>query len=386
MKRYSFSLNLFFPFLVLAFTLGASLLFNHLLSSHKYTSLIVFPDSTVATSPIEDTYQGGNSKVIQFVRDSTLSFSYTLKSGFAYPYAGANLRLSTDDTGGIDFTPYDSILISISSSTDDAVRIFLKGFLPKLYKADDPSAYLYKEIEYIPSQDDPTKSFPLKSFKLPTWWKLTTGLNDESLPLKRVPFIEIFSGLSRSGSDTVQLELSRIELKGKNRTVSSILLAKNVILWCFIAVFFMSMLIPILKTRLQYKNNRLKMLKLQKPVTLPEPVKSSSRILEYMASHFSNPDLSLLSVARGSGVAKNRVTEEIRSQLNTTFKGYLNQLRLNEAARLLKETSRQITEIALAVGFNNVSHFNRLFKEEFKKSPREYRAYFGKNSQFSDKN
>jgi AraC-like DNA-binding protein len=58
-----------------------------------------------------------------------------------------------------------------------------------------------------------------------------------------------------------------------------------------------------------------------------------------------------------------------------TFTGYVNKLRLTEAARLLTEQSTAtVAEIAYSVGYANVSYFNRLFKEEYNCTPKSFRA------------
>ena len=41
--------------------------------------------------------------------------------------------------------------------------------------------------------------------------------------------------------------------------------------------------------------------------------------------------------------------------------------------RLLRETDRQVMDIAYKVGYGNISHFNRVFKEAENCSPNEYR-------------
>ena len=78
-------------------------------------------------------------------------------------------------------------------------------------------------------------------------------------------------------------------------------------------------------------------------------------------------------IAQKTGINPKELSTLFRKFYNTNFKGYLNDLRLTEAARLLKETSKQITEIAFSVGYNNISHFSRIFKEKYTVSPKDFR-------------
>jgi transcriptional regulator GlxA family with amidase domain len=52
---------------------------------------------------------------------------------------------------------------------------------------------------------------------------------------------------------------------------------------------------------------------------------------------------------------------------------YLNTYRVEKAEDLLKDTSLDITEIAVKVGFQSIPHFNRIFRKISKTSPRDYR-------------
>lgn len=52
---------------------------------------------------------------------------------------------------------------------------------------------------------------------------------------------------------------------------------------------------------------------------------------------------------------------------------YINHCRLNKAARLLKEGDLPVSTIALETGFNNISYFNRQFRQKFQMTPGEYR-------------
>lgn len=60
-----------------------------------------------------------------------------------------------------------------------------------------------------------------------------------------------------------------------------------------------------------------------------------------------------------------------RQRLNTSFKDFVNQLRLEAACELLKKGT-SMTESAYASGFSSVRTFNRVFSNYMNMSPREY--------------
>lgn len=60
------------------------------------------------------------------------------------------------------------------------------------------------------------------------------------------------------------------------------------------------------------------------------------------------------------------------------FTRFVNEIRIVHACKLLTEKQLSISEICFNSGFNNVSHFNRLFKDITTKSPFEYRKQFVK--------
>lgn len=62
-----------------------------------------------------------------------------------------------------------------------------------------------------------------------------------------------------------------------------------------------------------------------------------------------------------------------KKQSGKTFTQFVNEFRIVHACKLLTEQPSGITEIAFESGFNNFSHFNKLFKEYTGKSPSAYR-------------
>lgn len=99
-----------------------------------------------------------------------------------------------------------------------------------------------------------------------------------------------------------------------------------------------------------------------------------SAVLDYIAAHFQDPELSLDTAARCQGISP-RYLQRLMASSGTSFTGRLNELRLQRAFELLAETNAQrISDIALEVGFSDVSHFNRLFRARFGDSPRGVRS------------
>lgn len=63
----------------------------------------------------------------------------------------------------------------------------------------------------------------------------------------------------------------------------------------------------------------------------------------------------------------------MRAALNEPLGNYMNRIRLNASAQMIRETGESISEIAEKIGYNNLSAFSKSFIKEFGISPQEYR-------------
>ena len=101
-----------------------------------------------------------------------------------------------------------------------------------------------------------------------------------------------------------------------------------------------------------------------------------SAVLDHIATHFQDPELSLERVARCQGISP-RYLQRLMASSGTSFTECVNELRLRRAFELLTEpqtSAQRISDVALEVGFSDVSHFNRLFRARFGDSPRGVRC------------
>lgn len=67
-----------------------------------------------------------------------------------------------------------------------------------------------------------------------------------------------------------------------------------------------------------------------------------------------------------------------KKETGKTITDYINSQRIKNAAWLLKNTKQSVISIATQTGFNNVTYFNRLFKNLYGVSPKIYRAQINK--------
>lgn len=96
-------------------------------------------------------------------------------------------------------------------------------------------------------------------------------------------------------------------------------------------------------------------------------------IMDFIKTNFSDPEMSLEKIARTFYISQNHVSRVLKSKIGKSYKEYLNDVRINEAKRLLKTTPIKVVYIANDVGYTDIGAFNRMFKKYTKHTPEEYR-------------
>ena len=99
------------------------------------------------------------------------------------------------------------------------------------------------------------------------------------------------------------------------------------------------------------------------------------RIKAHIRARLSDPDLSLAETAAEFGITPRYITD-LLSDEQTSFQRYVLGERLAQCRNDLASSRlahRTISEIAFGWGFNDVSHFGRVFRERFGQTPRDWR-------------
>jgi len=97
-----------------------------------------------------------------------------------------------------------------------------------------------------------------------------------------------------------------------------------------------------------------------------------SRIYEYIIQNFTN-EIALDEIATQAHISPSAFCRYFKARTKRTLKEFVNELRVNYACQLLQENRLSITQICFESGFNNISNFNRRFKEIKGITPQQYR-------------
>lgn len=109
-----------------------------------------------------------------------------------------------------------------------------------------------------------------------------------------------------------------------------------------------------------------------KPVNMERDVRRMQQISTYVMAHYVHA-ISLDEIAAEVNMNRSAFCSYFKRRKGMTFSQFVTQYRLNTACELLKHSHKQVSEICFTVGFNDVPHFNRIFKKLKGVTPQEYR-------------
>lgn len=97
-------------------------------------------------------------------------------------------------------------------------------------------------------------------------------------------------------------------------------------------------------------------------------------IMNYIQSHYADVTLDVL--ADNFNLSKPYLSKYIKEKSGMTFQDAVKKARMKKARTMLKETNQTVESIAAYVGYENVEHFNRLFKKAYEMTPVQFRRKY----------
>jgi AraC-like DNA-binding protein len=316
----------------------------------------------------------GTSKgFVTSVTDSSVVFEFELgpvnNSGELRPVSGLRFEFDSMKTGvAYDVRTYDFLEIEVTMENAPSLQIYLETPC----RGTDSSARIdrrYTGAKVVLEKGVRLYRLPFKSFFSPEWWKVLTGVfiaPPDEPDYSRLLAVDMQSSSDSRLYDPDRMVIRRIEF-GKDRRLFAGVVAGSGIAWFFVSLFLTY------GTRRQ-KSILQKIVKRRKPVTLADPEKETlERLTTVIDENYMQMDLSVAVVSRKAGVRLSMISVLLKKYYNFKFNQYLNIVRIAEAKRQLATTNRSVAEIAYAVGYRTVAHFNREFKSHEQVPPTIYR-------------
>jgi len=94
-------------------------------------------------------------------------------------------------------------------------------------------------------------------------------------------------------------------------------------------------------------------------------------VLSYIENNYKDGELTELAARLHYDIYW--LSKEIKRQTGKTYTELIQNKRLNQAAWLLTSTGMSVLDVALEVGYDNISYFHRIFQKKYGMTPRKYR-------------
>jgi two-component system, response regulator YesN len=83
-------------------------------------------------------------------------------------------------------------------------------------------------------------------------------------------------------------------------------------------------------------------------------------------------DFSSAQLAKALAMSVRQMQRMFKEKLDTTPNAFITAVKMEEAAKLLKSSQKNIAEVAYAVGFADPAYFAKVFRKYFNQSPKDY--------------
>ncbi|HEX5055097.1 MAG TPA: helix-turn-helix domain-containing protein [Gammaproteobacteria bacterium] len=337
-----------------------------------------------------DTGKGGTSSVTVNDAESILDYDYVLTKRVEYPYVIATLYfLGLENAAlGADLSAYSTATFRVKCTPHNVLSFYLHSFDQTATEPGNFSSYRLTETLFACHEGWSNIEIDLKHLTVPAWWleKFKLEASDQTYRLDKVGGLSI--GASQQGPVDISanVKIEKLALRGRDWRYAWAFAGWFVLAWLGFMYWlfrqYTKSLVADVKDKLQ-KDRPL--IAHQQLSTEPQRDQEKTALLRFIATEYADPDLSLEKTTTTLGINRIKINGILKEELGLTFTAYLNKLRLTEAARLLSENDKaNVAEIAFSVGYNNVTYFNKLFRDEYGCSPTKFKEICKRSTSYPD--
>ncbi len=323
----------------------------------QFDRVVVKPsDSSLSVRPFSDTEDLDticSQTILLDQSNERVRFHYKLDTTVNFPYIGFGIE---DSAKTWDISRFNRVSIALEPDFTNNFTLLLNSYVDGF--TDSLNGISYRLFEYdIDAITSSKMTLNISDFKTPIWWfdANSVNANDNKSSLRKTTQIRFQSHPLALRNTEQRIHINSVTFHHSHtRTIPIGIIALFVFILCQIAK--QKREIPFI------------------PITVPERSTEEIDIIEeYIGKEYNRLDMSLQKVVLETGLSETVIRSHLKTFHKVGFKEYLNSIRMSEGARLLSESDRQISEIALYVGFRHPTTFTKIFRDYYKLSPREFR-------------
>jgi AraC-like DNA-binding protein len=361
----------------------ASVLIGYISLRCTYVRLPLLPvaDSGLTWQPetISDAVVGGRSTVKLFDATAGLDFEFTSVKAIDYPFA--KVELAFRDRAGkpalANLSRYSAVAFDVRCTPANTLAFGFVMFEDQISTPGNYSTYRLPYEYFFCHDNGGHVEIDLSHLRTDQWWfdRNKLNLSRQEYTLDKIAKVSFGNTFQSPYDVPSKVQIRNVTLIGRDMRYLALFVVFILIAWPAYGLWFFRSHTRMLLGEVKDKMRRdIPLVAYQQLSQDLHRDKEQSAILRFMATEYVNPELDVETMVSKLGIGRNKINEILKAELGFTFSTYLNKLRLTEAARLLGEKeATSVAEIAYAVGYRNVSYFNKLFKEEYGCTPKTFR-------------
>ena len=333
-------------------------------------------------SAIEPKKPDGKTQLNVKSEVGTVEYDFFLDPEKPFPYTHYSIYFvdPIQSFAQVDLTRYSNITFKIQCDPKNVLLFVLFSFDDTVTDLSDMATRRVSSTAFSCDKHWSEISIDFDDLDTPHWWLGRYGFefSDTSYQLNKTMGLAWVNSLQSPLNTKSHVKLTDVKLQGRDFRYLYGAVAVGLLAWVLFFIWQFRRYLVVLTAELKRKVKQDQPLIAYKKLSIePQKDKEKSALLRYMATEYANPELSLEMAAATLGINRTKINDILKEELSLTFSSYLNKLRLTEAARLLSENEEaNISEIAYSVGYNNVSYFSKLFKQEYGCAPKTFKSLY----------
>lgn len=267
----------------------------------------------------------------------------------------------------IDLSHYEYLEIETDPEDNGDFTVVLYMYVPGFSDPSDMSTHRPYAFKCRANRENACFKLNIGDFATPIEWFTAMDVTADDLPetdWSRMSHMAIsdFSGSPSASPRALAITGARFSSSMKRASIPA-----------GAGAISLSLLLQLLLSKLRKRRTARVKRKIYRNVSSAVSNNNTDSLVQYLEKEFGNPMLTLEVIERELGIKQQEANMYIRKKYDMGYKQFLNRLRMDEAKRLLRESSLPIATIGERVGYLHATSFARTFRTIENIAPNEYR-------------